>query len=92
MSLMMMIILEIVMELALKQLELRGALICYGAIENHHNMQKLFNLGYFQSFRFTTDKGNQNHARTLSCSILLLQIQQECSSKRMDWIITKLRS
>ena len=55
MSLMMMMILEIVMELALKQVELRGALICYGAIENHHNMQKLFNLGYFQSFRFTTD-------------------------------------
>ena len=52
---MMMMILEIVMELALKQVELRGALICYGAIENHHNMQKLFNLGYFQSFRFTTD-------------------------------------
>ena len=65
MSLMMMIILEIVMELALNQVELRVALICYLAIENHH-MQKLFNLGYFQSFRFTTDKGNQNHARSLS--------------------------
>ena len=36
MSLMMMMILEIVMEFALKQVELRGALICYGAIENHH--------------------------------------------------------
>ena len=84
MSLMMMIILEIVMELALNQVELRVALICYLAIENHHNMQKLFNLGYFQSFRFTTDKGNQNHARTLSCSILLLQIQQECSPR--GWI------
>ena len=44
MSLMMMIILEIVMELALNQVELRVALICYLAIENHHNTQIIVTL------------------------------------------------